>query len=341
MIKFLGKRLGFAVIVIFCVEVAVFLITHALGNPARLMLPFTSTNAEVRQFSHQMGFDRPLLVQFWSLIRGAVHGDFGISYWQQQPATQLVLDRLPYTMELVALAILLAIVVAVPLGVLAAVKRDSLWDRLAVSVSLLGVSMPAFWLGELLVLVFAVRLHLVPTNGYGGPQYFVLPVITLAALPLGRLTQIVRSSMLDQLGQQYMLVGEALGLGTFNRVFRHALKNAAIPIVTMMGWELGRLIAGFTVLVEYVFNWPGVGLLAFNAIQHHDIPLIEADVTIVAILIVGLNFILDVVYAVLDPRIHGRGAGSRRKARPPTAPLPSLSSSAEPAEARQIAEVTR
>lgn len=315
MINFIAKRLGFAVVVIFCVETAVFLITHALGNPARLMLPFTATKAQVAVFSHQMGFDKPLASQYWSTLAGAAHGDFGTSYWQHLPAGQLVLQRLPATLQLAGLAILLAFLIAIPLGVLAAVKRDTIWDRLAVSVSLLGVSMPAFWLGELLVLLFAARLHLVPTNGYGGPEYFTLPVITLAALPAGRLTQIVRSAMLDQLGQQYMLVGEALGLHPANRVFRHALKNAAIPIVTMMGWEIGRLLAGFTVLVEFVFNWPGVGLLAFNAIQYHDIPLIEADVTIVAALIVVLNFALDVSYALLDPRVRRPGQ-SRRRIRP-------------------------
>lgn len=319
---FILKRLGFAVLVVFCVEVAAFLITHALGNPARLMLPFTATDAQVHRFSHQMGFDRPLLVQLWDLLRGAVHGDFGISYWQQLPALGVVMNRLPHTLELGGLAMALAVVVSVPLGVAAAVKRESIWDRLAVSVSLLGVSMPAFWLGELLVLLIAVQLHLLPTNGYGGPKYFVLPVVTLAALPAGRLTQIVRSAMLDQLNQQYMLVGKALGLRGFDRIFRHALKNASIPIVTMMGWEFGRLLAGFTVLVEFVFNWPGVGLLAFQAIQNHDIPLIEADVTIVAILIVGLNFALDVTYAILDPRIHHAKRGSSgRFRRAPAADL--------------------
>lgn len=317
--RFIAKRLGFGVIVILCVETAVFLITHALGNPARLMLPFTATQAQVERFSHQMGFDKPLIVQYWSLLKGAVHGDFGISYWQQLPATQLVLSRLPYTMELVALAIILAVVIAVPLGILAAVRRDSPWDRIAVSLSLLGVSMPAFWLGELLVLLFAVRLHLLPTSGYGGPSHYVLPVVTLAALPAGRLTQIVRSAMLDQLNQQYMLVGRALGLSTLSRIFQHALKNASIPIITMTGWELGRLIAGFTVLVEFVFNWPGVGLLAFQAIQNHDIPLIEADVTIVAALIIALNFLLDVVYALLDPRIH-HASGRARPRMLPKAP---------------------
>lgn len=320
MLRFVLKRLGFAVLVVFCVEVAAFLITHALGNPARLMLPFTATNAQVHRFSHQMGFDRPLIVQLWKLLSGAVHGDFGISYWQQLPAFGIVMNRLPHTLELGGLAMALAIVVSVPLGVAAAVKRESIWDRLAVSISLLGVSMPAFWLGELLVLLIAVHLHLLPTNGYGGPSYFVLPTVTLAALPAGRLTQIVRSAMLDQLNQQYMLVGKALGLRDFDRIFRHALKNAAIPIVTMMGWEFGRLLAGFTVLVEFVFNWPGVGLLAFQAIQNHDIPLIEADVTVVAVLIVGLNFVLDVAYAIIDPRIHHAKPASRRRAgRPPLA----------------------
>lgn len=315
MVRFVLKRLAFAVLVVFCVELAAFLITHALGNPARLMLPFTATNAQVHRFSHQMGFDRPLLVQLWKLLSGAVHGDFGTSYWQQLPAFGVVMDRLPHTLALGGLAMLLAIVVSVPLGVAAAVKRESIWDRLAVSISLLGVSMPAFWLGELLVLLFAVRIHLLPTNGYGGPRYFVLPVVTLAALPAGRLTQIVRSAMLDQLNQQYMLVGRALGLRSFDRIFRHALKNASIPIITMMGWEFGRLLAGFTVLVEFVFNWPGVGLLAFQAIQNRDIPLIEADVTVVAVLIVGLNFILDVAYAVIDPRIHHAKRGSAVRSR--------------------------
>jgi peptide/nickel transport system permease protein len=318
MLRFVLKRLGFAVLVVFCVEVAAFLITHALGNPARLMLPFTATNAQVHRFSHQMGFDRPLLVQLWHLLSGAVHGDFGISYWQQLPALGIVMNRLPHTLELGGLAMLLAIVVSVPLGVAAAVKSESIWDRLAVSFSLLGVSMPAFWLGELLVLLIAVQWHLLPTNGYGGPSYFVLPVVTLAALPAGRLTQIVRSAMLDQLNQQYMLVGKALGLRSFDRIFRHALKNASIPIITMMGWEFGRLLAGFTVLVEFVFNWPGVGLLAFQAIQNHDIPLIEADVTVVAVLIVGLNFVLDVAYALIDPRIHHAKRGSAVRSEPAT-----------------------
>lgn len=313
MLRFVAKRLGFTVLVVFCAELAVFVITHLFGNPARIMLPFTATNDQVTTFSHQMGFDRPLPVQFLSLLKGAAHLDFGRSYWQQLPATTLVLDRIPATLALVGIAMAIAIPGAVLLGILASVRRDSVWDKLAVIVSLLGVSMPAFWLGELFIIVFSVKFRIFPTSGLGGPSSYVLPALTLAALPLGRLTQIVRSAMLDQLGQQYMLVGSAMGLKARSRIFDHALKNASIPIITMVGWELGRLIAGFTVLVEFVFNWPGVGLLAIQAIQHHDIPLIEADVTIVAIVIVGLNFILDVAYSLLDPRIRVAPARQRRR----------------------------
>jgi peptide/nickel transport system permease protein len=313
MLRFLLKRLGFAVLVVACVQTAVFVITHALGSPARLLLPLSATTAQVAAFSHAQGFDRPLIVQYVSTMVNAAHGDFGTSFWQQLPAGGLVVERLPATGELVFLAMLIAIAASVPLGILAAVRRDSIWDKLAVTISLLGISMPAFWLGELLILIVAVQFGLTPTGGYGGPQYFILPVITLTALPLGRLTQIVRSAMLDQLDQQYVLVGRSLGLSTRSLIYQHALKNAAIPIVTLMGWELGRLIAGFTVLVEVVFNWPGAGQLAIQAIQHHDIPLIEADVTIVATLIVALNFLLDVVYAALDPRLAK--AGGRRRAR--------------------------
>lgn len=313
MLRFVAKRLGFTVLVVFCVELAVFVITHLFGNPARIMLPFTATNDQVTTFSHEMGFDRPLSVQFFSLLKGAAHLDFGRSYWQQLPATTLVLDRIPATLALVGIAMAIAIPGAVLLGILASVRRDSVWDKLAVIVSLLGVSMPAFWLGELFIIVFAVKFRVFPTSGLGGPSSYVLPALTLAALPLGRLTQIVRSAMLDQLGQQYMLVGSAMGLKARSRVFHHALKNASIPIITMVGWELGRLIAGFTVLVEFVFNWPGVGLLAIQAIQHHDIPLIEADVTIVAVIIVALNFILDVAYSLLDPRVRVAPPRQRRR----------------------------
>jgi len=303
-IPFLAGRLGFAVLVVVCVQVVVFLITHTLNSPARLMLPATASTEQVARLERQLGYDRPLLAQLWDLLTGSLTLDFGRSYWQQVPAGGLVLDRLPATLVLVALSIALAVAVAVPLGVLAATRRDSWWDRIAVTVSLVGVSVPAFWLGYLLILLLSVRLGVLPTSGVGTPAHYVLPVVTLAVLPLGRLTQIVRSSMIDELGQQYMLVHLASGLRGRTRIYRHGLKNAGITILTMTGWEVARLISGFTVVVEVVYNWPGVGLLAVQAIKHNDIPLLIATVTIIAVLIVALNFLLDLAYAALDPRLR-------------------------------------
>jgi peptide/nickel transport system permease protein len=221
------------------------------------------------------------------------------------------MERVPATLSLIGLAMLLAAAIAIPLGIGAATRRGSWWDRLAVSLSLAGVSMPAFWLGYLLIILFSLKLGWLPTSGMNGPSSYVLPVLTLAALPLGRLTQIVRTSMLDQLGEQYMLVGTSLGLRQGTRIYKHALKNAAIPILTMTGWEISRLISGFTVLVEVVFAWPGIGQLSVQAIQHRDVPLLVASVTVVAIMIVALNLLLDIAYSALDPRIRARPAARR------------------------------
>lgn len=304
MLRFIAQRALFAVLVILAVQVIVFVVTHALGSPARLMLPATASAEEVARLDAQLGYDRPWLEQLVDLVLGSIVGDFGMSYWQRIPAGEVVFSRLPATLALVALSMLLAVAVSIPLGVFAAMRRGSGWDRLIVTLSLVGVSMPAFWIGYLLIILFSVNLGWLPTSGYGKPANYVLPVITLAALPIGRITQIVRSSMLGELGQQYMLVGTSLGLKRVTRIYKHALKNAGIPILTMTGWEISRLISGFTVLVEVVFSWPGIGQLAVQAIEHRDVPLLVASVTVVAGLIVVLNLLLDIGYSLLDPRIR-------------------------------------
>jgi len=302
--RFIARRLLFAVLVIVAVQVIVFAITHALGSPARLMLPATASAEQVALLDSQLGYDRPWWEQLVELLLGSIVGDFGTSYWQNVPAGGVVFSRLPATLALVGLSMALAIAVSVPLGVLAAMRRGTTWDKTIVTISLVGVSMPAFWIGYLLIILFSVQLGWLPTSGYGTPAHYVLPVITLAALPIGRLTQIVRSSMLGEVGQQYMLVGSSLGLKPVTRIYKHALKNASIPILTMTGWEISRLISGFTVLVEVVFSWPGIGQLAVQAIEHRDVPLLVASVTVVAGLIVVLNLLLDVAYSLLDPRIR-------------------------------------
>jgi peptide/nickel transport system permease protein len=313
-LRFIARRALFAVLVIIAVQVIVFAITHALGSPARLMLPATATAEEVARLDSQLGYDRPWWEQLIELLLGSAVGDFGMSYWQRIPAGEVVFSRLPATLILVLLSMILAVAISIPLGVFAAMRRGTGWDRVIVTASLVGVSMPAFWLGYLLIILFAVQLHWLPTSGSSTPAHYILPVITLAALPIGRITQIVRSSMLGELGQQYMLVGASLGLPRVTRIYKHALKNAGIPILTMTGWEISRLISGFTVLVEVVFAWPGIGQLSVQAIAHRDIPLLVASVTVVAGLIVVLNLLLDIGYSFLDPRV--RTAARVKRTRP-------------------------
>jgi peptide/nickel transport system permease protein len=302
--QFILRRLLYSVAVVAGVSVFVFVITHMLGDPARMMLPLESTDEEVEAFRDAMGFNDPLLVQFWRFATNAAQGDFGDSLWQREPALALVLERLPKTLQLVVISTTLALVLSIPLGVLAALKPRSILDRLCTVGSLTGVSIPDFWLGLILILVFAVQFHLFYTSGSGTWRHLVLPSLTLAARPIGQITLITRSAMIDELSQQYMITARAKGLRERVVVVNHALRNAFIPIITLSAWQIARLVAGLTVAVETVFAWPGVGLLAIQAIQRRDLPLIQADVFVVALLVTLLNLILDILYAACDPRIR-------------------------------------
>jgi peptide/nickel transport system permease protein len=304
MSQFVFRRLLYSVAVVVGVSIFVFIITHMLGDPARMMLPLESSEEEVQAFREAMGFNDPLLVQFWRFATNAARGDFGDSLWQREPAMALVLERLPKTLQLVLISTTLALVLSIPMGVLAALKPRSLLDRVCTVGSLTGVSIPDFWLGLILILVFAVQFHLLYTSGYGTWRHLVLPSLTLAARPIGQITLITRSAMIDELSQQYMVTARAKGLQERVVVVNHALRNAFIPIITLSAWQIARLVAGLTVAVETVFAWPGVGLLAIQAIQRRDLPLIQADVFVVALAVTLLNLILDILYAVCDPRIR-------------------------------------
>ena len=304
MIQFIIRRLIYSVAVIVGVSVFVFVITHMLGDPARMMLPLESTPAEVEAFRDAMGFNDPILTQFWTFAKNAARLDFGDSIWQREPAMQLVMERLPKTMQLVAIATVLSLVIAIPLGVLASLRPRSFLDRACTVGSLIGVSMPDFWLGLILILIFAVQWHVFFTSGYGGVRYLVLPAITLAARSIGQITLITRSAMIDELSQQYMITARGKGLSERSAVVNHALRNATIPIITLSGWQIARMVSGLTVAVETVFAWPGIGLLAIQAIQRRDLPLIQADVFVVALVVVVLNLVLDVAYGFFDPRIR-------------------------------------
>lgn len=301
--RFAVRRIAQGFLVIFGVTVMVFVFTRMVGDPVKVMLPLEASPQERAAFKHQLGLDRSIPVQFASYVGHLARGDLGTSLWQRRPAIDIVLEALPRTLELVLAAIALAVLLAIPLGVLAALRPGRTLDRVAVVLSLAGLSIPQFWLALLLILVFAVRIRLFPTAGMGGPEHLVLPMLALALPALGRIAMIVRSSMIDELNQQYVKTADAKGLPRRRIVGVHALRNASIPALTLTGWELIRALAGYSVVVETVFAWPGVGLLANQALDQQDLILLQAIVFVVALMVVLVNVAIDILYKAVDPRI--------------------------------------
>lgn len=283
--------------------VAVFFFTHLLGDPARLMLRPEATAEQVDAVRGRLGLNDPLHVQFFRFMGGAIRGDFGDSIWQRAPAMPIMLERLPNTLYLAGVTILVAIPLAALLGIASALRPGSIVDRVSTVMSLAGVSIADFWLGLMLILFFAVNLGWLPTSGFGGPQYVILPALALMVRPLGRISQVIRSSMLDQLGQPYVTTARSKGLSERVVVTLHAMKNAAIPALTLIGDETAALLNG-AVVIETVFGWPGIGLLLIQAIERRDLPLIEACVFAIAVMIIVANLLVDLAYTFFDPRIR-------------------------------------
>ncbi|MBW7924361.1 MAG: ABC transporter permease [Burkholderiaceae bacterium] len=297
------SRLWHGLIVIFGVTVIVFVVTRMVGDPVAMMLPLEATAEQRSAFEHELGFDRPIAVQFGEFVAGAARLDFGDSLWQRRPAMEIVLEKLPATLLLTFLGIGLAIVLAIPIGIVAALRPGGGADQFTVSFSLAGLSIPQFWLGLILIYLFAVRLHWLPTSGTGTPAHVVLPMITMALPALARLVMTVRSAMIDELNQQYARTARAKGLSRFRVVGVHALRNALVPILTLAGWEVIRALAGYSVVVETVFAWPGLGLATMQAIERHDLILLQSVVFTVAALVVVTNIALDAIYQRVDPRM--------------------------------------
>ncbi|MCA9878313.1 MAG: ABC transporter permease [Thermomicrobiales bacterium] len=283
--------------------VAVFFFTHMLGDPARLMLRPEATAEQVDAVRTRLGLNDPLHEQFFRFMGNAVRGDFGESIWQRTPALPIMLGRLPNTLYLAGVTILIAIPIAALLGIVSALRPGSLIDRTATVIALAGVSIADFWLGLMLILFFAVNLGWLPTSGFGGPEYVILPALALMVRPLGRISQVIRSSMLDQLSQPYVTTARSKGLSERVVVTLHAMKNAAIPALTLIGDETAALLNG-AVVIETVFGWPGIGLLLIQAIERRDLPLIEACVFAIAVMIVFANLLVDLAYTFFDPRIR-------------------------------------
>lgn len=301
--RFAVRRIAQGLIVILGVTITVFVVTRMVGDPVKAILPLSATNEERAEFRHQLGLDKPIAVQFGDYLKDVARLDFGESIQFRRPALTVVLEKLPKTFELVVPAIILAVLLAVPLGVVAALKPGSILDRFTVVISMSGLSIPQFLLGLLLILIFAVKLHLLPAFGVGDWRHYVLPVVTLALPAVGRLAMIVRSSMIDELNQQYVKMAKAKGMSYSRVVGVHALRNATIPAMTLTGWEFIRALSGYSVVVETVFAWPGLGFLAITAIQKRDLILLQAIVLVVSVLVVVINVLIDVLYKQVDPRI--------------------------------------
>lgn len=306
MTQFILGRLRQGFIVVFCVVVFVFVLTRMIGDPVRVMLPLEATVEQRAEFEKQLGLDRPIFEQFVTYVRDVAVLDFGDSLWQRRPVMDIIKERAGSTLLLSFVAIGIAVVLAVPLGVIAALRPEGWLDRLLVFVSLLGLSVPQFWLGLLLIVFFSVQLGWLPTSGAGGFKHLILPALTLAIPAMTRILMVVRSTMIDQLNTQYIKTCRAKGIASWRVIWVHALRNSLVTIFTLCGWELIRILSGYTVVVESVFAWPGLGLTAIQAIERQDLILLQAIVFLVAIMVVVLNIIFDLFYKVIDPRIDLR-----------------------------------
>ncbi len=302
---FFLRRLLQSLVVLLGVSFVVFFILFLTGDPAAVMLPPEASAEDIRNFRESMGFNDPFFVQYGRFLVGALRGNFGTSIRHGEPAFGLVVERMPATFELAGAALVIALLLAIPAGFVSAVRRNTVVDYISTVVALLGQSMPTFWLGIMLILFFSVQFQVLPSSGRGTWQHLVLPAITLGLFTTARITRLTRSGMLEVLNQDYIRTARAKGVSDPPVVWKHALKNAAIPIVTIVGIELGTLLGG-SVITETIFAWPGVGRLSVQAIYNRDYPVVQAAVFLLATTFILVNLLVDLVYTYLDPRIRLR-----------------------------------
>ncbi len=304
MIRFIARRLLLTVPVLAGVATLVFSLIHLVpGDPVQAMLGESASREDVVDLRQRLGLDRPLYVQYAAFLRGAVTGDLGRSLRTGQSVTGAIAERMPATIELAFAAMLFAVVVAVPLGIVAAVRAGTAVDHGATTLSLIGISLPGFWLGPILAIVFAVTLGWLPVSGRGTPAHLVLPAITLGAPLAAVLARMTRASVLEELRELYVLAARARGVSRGRAVLRHAFRNSLVPIVTVLGLQFGAVLTG-AVITETIFAWPGVGRLLIQSISFRDYPLVQGCILLIAATYVAMNLLTDVVYGLLDPRIR-------------------------------------
>ena len=303
MLNYLGARLFTALLVVFGVMTIVFMLIHIVpGDPVEVMLGESAQAADREALREALGLNLPLLTQWVNYTNGLLHLDLGTSLHTKRPVIDVLTERIPATSLLAGTSILIALIIALPLGVFAAVRKGSIWDRLAMTFSMLGVAIPNFWMGPILILVFSLWLGWFPVSGNDQILSLVLPAVTLGTALAAILSRMVRASLLEVFNEDYIRAANARGLLPSTVIWKHALKNAALPVVTILGMQLGALLAG-AVITETVFSWPGVGQLTIDAIQKRDYPVIQSCVLLISLSYVFVNLLTDLAYVYLDPRV--------------------------------------
>ncbi|WP_353573009.1 nickel ABC transporter permease [Candidatus Albibeggiatoa sp. nov. BB20] len=306
MLHFILSRLLSMLFVVLGVVTLVFLLIHLVpGDPIQAMLGEHATATDLQALREQLGLNQPLFVQWYTYIFNLLQGDLGQSLYSKQAITEILLQRIPATLELAGAALLVAIAIALPLGSIAAIRRDTVYDHGAMMFSLIGVSIPNFWMGPLLIIIFSLQLGWLPVSGRGGFDSLILPAITLGTALAAILARMVRSTLLEILQEDYIRTARAKGLSQFGVVVHHALRNASLPIITIIGLQLGHLLGG-AVITEMIFSWAGIGQLTVEAIQRRDYPVVQACVLLISVAYVMVNTLTDILYAVLDPRVRYR-----------------------------------
>lgn len=303
MTSYIFWRIVQGLVILKLVLVCVFLLLHLTGDPAAVLAPVDATEQDITRIRREMRLDAPLVVQYWRFFTGAIQGDFGRSFEHGESSLRLVLDHLPATLELTAAAFFFSVLLGIPLGCLAAYKENTLFDRVGIGWAVVAQAVPDFWLGLMLIMFFSVTLGVMPAFGRGDLSHLVMPAFAASTFQAARLARLMRSEMLEVLRREYILTARSKGLSEKLVLFRHALKNSSIPIVTVLGLDLGILLGG-TVIIETVFAWPGVGRLTVQAIYNRDFPVVQTAVFVLAAGFVFINLTVDIFYRVLDPRIE-------------------------------------
>jgi peptide/nickel transport system permease protein len=301
-VKFLMKSILQIIPVMFLISLIVFVLVRVTGDPVSLMLPEDATDEDRMVLTQALGLDQPLHIQYVSFMSGVLQGEFGESYRYNQEALPIVLERLPATFELAVASMIVAVVIAIPLGILSATQKNSFWDVFITGSAVLGKAMPSFWLGIMLILLLSVEFNLLPVSGRGTFAHLILPAITLGTGIAAEMTRLIRSSMLEILGQDFVRTARSKGLVEAVVVYKHAFRNALIPVVTIMALQTSTLIGG-ALITETVFSWPGMGQLLIQAVNARDMAIIQASVFVIAFLVILSNLLADLAYRFLDPRI--------------------------------------